>query len=159
MHLLKSTLNWYSPSMIIGPKNFDSRLFGIFFLDIVVFLLTALQIFGQWLKNMKNTKIYFQPFCKTYGSAYAVQISCFSLIFEKEDLHVPYKDNIFHSEIRICWSFSQIQPPKYGCLRIFKRANFITWLPGGRVCNCIKMKIILKFVPSRLLKSPIHDNN
>ena len=44
---------------------------------------------------------------------------------------------------------------KYAYLRTLKRANFIIWptLEGSELAKGIKMKKILEFVPSRLLKS------
>ena len=44
---------------------------------------------------------------------------------------------------------------KYAFLRTFKRANFMIELTskGSELVKGIKMKKILKFVPSRLLKS------
>ena len=44
---------------------------------------------------------------------------------------------------------------KYAYLRSLKRANFIIWpMPkGNKLVKGIKIKKILEFVPSRLLKS------
>ena len=44
---------------------------------------------------------------------------------------------------------------KYAYLRIFKRAIFMIWPTpeGSELVKGIKMKKILKFAPSRLLKS------
>ena len=44
---------------------------------------------------------------------------------------------------------------KYANLRTFKRANFMIWTTseGSELVKGITMKKILKFVPSRLLKS------
>ena len=44
--------------------------------------------------------------------------------------------------------FSTISVSKYASLRTLKRANF----KGSELVDDIKMKKILKFVPSRLLK-------
>ena len=45
---------------------------------------------------------------------------------------------------------------KYAYLRSLKRENFMIWPTpeGSELVKGIKMKKILKFVPSRLLKSP-----
>ena len=44
---------------------------------------------------------------------------------------------------------------KYAYLKTFKRANFMIWptSTGSELVKGIKLKKILKFVPSRLLKS------
>ena len=49
------------------------------------------------------------------------------------------------------------QASKYAYLRTFKRANLMVWPTSERseLVKGIKMKKILKFVPSRLLKSLI----
>ena len=69
-----------------------------------------------------------------------------------------YKHSVFQSEAGICLSFSQIQPQnmlKIAYLRKFKRVNFMVWptLEGSELVMGIKMNKILKFLPSRLLKS------
>ena len=68
-----------------------------------------------------------------------------------------YKHGVFQSEARICLSFSQIQPQnmlKICLSKHIERANFIIspTLGGSELVEGIKMKKILRFVPSRLLK-------
>ena len=76
-----------------------------------------------------------------------------------------YNHSVFQSEAQICLSFSQIQPQIMLkiCLsnNIKKKTNFmIRPVPEGReVVKGIKMKKILKFVLSRLLKSLTQANN
>ena len=68
-----------------------------------------------------------------------------------------YKRSVFQSEAQICLSFSQIQPQNMlkVCLsKNIQKSKFhdLTYAEGSKLVKGFKMKKMLKFVPSRLLK-------
>ena len=70
------------------------------------------------------------------------------------------KHSVFQSEARICLSFSQIQPQNMLKICLSKKVerskfHYLTHAGGRELAEGIKMKNILTFVPSRLLKSLI----